>query len=63
MSITIQRDEDIAEGCGHLELEAGDVQMFLTRVEETVSVVVVDGDWQGSVTIDDEGRRVRGDPT
>lgn len=63
MPIETVRDEHIAEDCAHRELEAGDVSVYLTRVEETVSVVVVDGDdWQGSVTIDDKGRRVRGDP-
>jgi len=62
MAIETVRDEHIAEGCAHHEIEAGDVSVYLTRIEETVSVVVVDGDeWQGSVTIDDDGRRVRGD--
>ncbi|WP_135821235.1 hypothetical protein [Halostella litorea] len=61
MAIETVRDEHIADECAHLELAAGDVQVFLTWVVDTVSVVVVDGDWQGSVTIDD-GRRVRGDP-
>jgi hypothetical protein len=60
MSVTVEEREEINEQAGHVELSAGDVDVYVTQVKETVSVVAVDteADWQGSVVVEGDERGV-----
>lgn len=59
MSVTVEERENIGDECGHIELSAGDVQVFITHVGEATSVVAVDDEWQGSVVVGGDEREVR----
>jgi len=61
MSISVEAREEISEQAGHVELSAGDVDVYVTHAGETVSVVAVDEDWQGSVVVEGDEREVRGE--
>ena len=59
MSVTVEEREEINGEAGHVELSAGDVEVFITHVGETISVVAVDDGWQGSVVVEGDRREVR----
>lgn len=59
MSIEVEAREEINGEAGHVELAAGDIEVFVTHVGETVSVVAVDDEWQGSVVVEGDRREVR----